>query len=171
LRLGSGEKVFLSGSADGSGKLEIFKLKKGDAEALADLKRRGEYVEEPPAETGGTIRLAAGAETKEVPAEYFYRDCPFEEILARGASLFSAVNGFPDLTPDEQPSGKVQPSGIPAADKARFSVVYLSLSLPVSPLARDDNAVDSMSAKMLPVFLRFDGLPRRSNLSCSRRLP
>ena len=148
LRLESGEKVFLSGSADGSGTLEIYKLKKGDADVLADLKSRGEYVQEPPADTAGTIRLAAGAETKEVPAGYFYRDCPYEEILSRGASLFSAVNGFPDLAPDEQASGKVQPSGIPAApavpaaDKARFSVVYLSLSLPVSPLARDDNAVD-----------------------------
>ncbi|MDH4272795.1 MAG: hypothetical protein OEW18_12565, partial [Candidatus Aminicenantes bacterium] len=135
LRLESGEKVFLSGSADGSGRLEIYKLMKSDAEALDELKSRGDYVQERPAETGGTVRLAANIGPKDVPAEYFYRDGPYEEILARGASLFSAVDGFPDLNPEEQASGKDLASGIPAApaippvDKASFTIVYLPRSL------------------------------------------
>jgi hypothetical protein len=138
MRLESGEKVFISGAADGSGRLEIHKLKKSDAEGLEELKSRGDYARKPPAETGAMIRLGTGAEAKDVPAEYFYRDCPYEEILARGAALFSVITGFPGLGPEEWPPGEnrePETEGaptIPAAGESTFSVVYLPRSSPAS---------------------------------------
>jgi tetratricopeptide (TPR) repeat protein len=163
MRLESGEKVFISGSADGSGRLEIHKLKKDDAVALDELRRRGDYVRKPPAETTPVIRLGTGADAKDVPAEYFYRDCPYEEMLARGAGLFSVVTGFPDLSPDELLSGKSQPPeiaeapAVPQTNQARFNVVYLPRGLPASgPPRIEDGAALPVSGAQVGRIL--DGL-------------
>lgn len=37
----------------------------------------------------------------DVPREYLARDCPYEEILARGPRLFTVFDGFPDLGEEE----------------------------------------------------------------------
>jgi hypothetical protein len=127
LRLESGEKVFLAGSPNGTGQLEISKLKKGYSETLDELKSRGEYVQKPPAEANGMIRLPVGAEVKGVSSEYFYRACPYEEIMARGASLFSIVNGFPGLEIEINDSGKDErhEAWTAPAAKPEFMVVRL----------------------------------------------
>jgi hypothetical protein len=52
--------------------------------------------------------------TKLIPPEVYFRDCPYERILARGASLFTAVRGFPEFVrpPVEE---RAFPTALPAS--------------------------------------------------------
>lgn len=91
----SGEKVFLSPAASGSGKSELYLLSRDEAQELKKLEKAGALKNPPGFGPGSFIELKLGTGQTEVPAQYYYRPCPFAEIMARGALNFSIIKGFP----------------------------------------------------------------------------
>ncbi|HAV41933.1 MAG TPA: hypothetical protein DCW97_05945 [Acidobacteria bacterium] len=91
----SGEKVFLSPAASGSGKSELYLLSRDEAQELKKLEKAGALKNPPSFGPGHFIELRLGSGQTEVPAQYYYRPCPYEEIMAKGALNFSIIKGFP----------------------------------------------------------------------------
>lgn len=95
------------------------------------MKESGELIERPAKISRETLLLPVGEKGVEVSAEYFYRSCPHEKIIARGASLFSIVKGFPNLKLKRKeasvPSRK-SPAGVdkdwPKSTEGTFLVIY-----------------------------------------------
>lgn len=97
LAIRSGEKIFLSPSASGGGKSELYILSRKEAQELKKLEERGALKKSPGFGPGHLIDLLIGARIAQVPAQYYYRACPYEQIMARGAMNFSIVKGFPSF--------------------------------------------------------------------------
>jgi hypothetical protein len=91
----SGEKVFLSPSASGSGKSELYLLSREEVQELKKLEKAGALKNPPGFGPGHFIELRLESGQTEVPAQYYYRPCPYEEIMAKGALIFSIIKGFP----------------------------------------------------------------------------
>ena len=94
----TGDRVFLQPAASQEGQVELYVLEADTSQELeafqkADRLRYTPRVIGP----GQIIKLNVSGHYAEVPAEYYYRRCRFEEILARGAYLFSIVRGFPKI--------------------------------------------------------------------------
>lgn len=113
LELNSGDRIFLEPSLMGENKYEVFVLRKDIALALEGMKEAGLIKEKPAFITKETIQLVVQDEKVEIPAEYFYRPCPYEKIMARGAGLFTAVKGFDRLKAIDRVSGSA-----PVSDRA-----------------------------------------------------
>ncbi|NMC65164.1 MAG: hypothetical protein GYA53_03385 [Acidobacteria bacterium] len=91
----SGEKVFLSPAASGNGKSELYLLSRDEAQELKKLEKAGALKNPPGFGPGSFIELKLGTGQTEVPAQYYYRPCPYEEIMAKGSLNFSIIKGFP----------------------------------------------------------------------------
>ena len=91
----SGERVFLSPSPSGSGKSELYILGQEEARELERLEKAGALKNPPGYGVGRIIDLKVGDRMMEVPAQYYFRSCPYEQILAKGALNFSIIKGFP----------------------------------------------------------------------------
>ncbi len=143
---------------DGQGSLFAFEDAETGRSRLYRLpghdRRRLELLREPRdgADAGGpgsaarrdVIVAVPGGKPVEVPAEYYFRDAPYERILAVGAGLFYAVRGFPELgTPrsNENPDGRPpapRPQTPPDAtslrpsSKAGFEVRLVTAAKPIS---------------------------------------
>jgi hypothetical protein len=121
VRLKSGETAFSSRGADASDGFFFSKLDKS-REAQIKRLRGNENLEKAAAgQFGDQVRVKAASYSRtgmrSIPAEVYFRKCPYERILARGASLFSIVRGFPALGMSPRP----QSAGMPktADGKAR----------------------------------------------------
>lgn len=67
-----------------------------------------------------------------IPSEYYFHNSPYEQIVTKGAKLFFAAEGFPDLgSPDKKPIRKIkdqkQKKQTLQAENSRegFQVIYL----------------------------------------------
>jgi hypothetical protein len=91
----SGERVFLSPSPSGSGRSELYILGQEEVRELERLEKAGALKNPPGYGVGHIIDLKIGDRMMEVPAQYYFRSCPYEQILAKGALNFSIIKGFP----------------------------------------------------------------------------
>jgi hypothetical protein len=85
------------GFSDNSGPV-YYKINKGSERQLKFLRRLERYEKEGIPVLAGMVTVTSEGGQKDVPAEYYFRDCPYDQILARGASLFYAISGFPSLS-------------------------------------------------------------------------
>jgi hypothetical protein len=65
---------------------------------------------------------------KYIPIEYYFRESPFEEILAQGTSLFYIIRGFPVVNVEDEKIEPAEPEDKqPAIHQEKgFSVIYLT---------------------------------------------
>lgn len=91
----SGERVFLSPSPSGGGRSELYILGQEEVRELERLEKAGALKNPPGYGVGRIIDLKVGDRMMEVPAQYYFRSCPYEQILAKGALNFSIIKGFP----------------------------------------------------------------------------
>ena len=94
-KIHSGERVFLSPSPSGGGKSELYILGQEEVIELERLEKAGALKNPPGYGVGRIIDLKVGDRMMEVPAQYYFRSCPYEQILAKGALNFSIIKGFP----------------------------------------------------------------------------
>jgi len=88
------------------------------------------------------LLLPVGEKGVEVPTDYYYRSCPYEKIMARGAKLFSLVKGFPEgitLGGETEAAARKSPAGAenkitnPAASGTFLVIYYGELDLEKKP--------------------------------------
>lgn len=93
LSLRSGSKFFASGpyAPGGTG---LYKISPELSRRLAALRSSEKYERDQTLVRGGYVRVAAAAGYKDVPAGYYFRDCPYEEMMTVGANLFYLQTGF-----------------------------------------------------------------------------
>jgi hypothetical protein len=101
--LESGKKVLPSISTRGKQKTKLNVLPKPTIKDLQSLQKFPSrdldyYV------SRGNVWVRSPAGTKIVPSQYFFRESPYEQILAQGIHLFYVVDGFPVLE-EKAPSG------------------------------------------------------------------
>ena len=96
--LDSGTKLFKAPPAPGKNEIKFNVLEKEKSEAFNKLPDRITAEKEDFIYSGQRVRIdLLGGGFKIVPEGYFFRDSPFEEILAQGADLFYIVTGFPSI--------------------------------------------------------------------------
>jgi hypothetical protein len=66
---------------------------------------------------GDKVRITTRAYDRLVPAAYFFRECPYKEILAAGADLFYIIRGFPDFGGDEAQIPQLDDLSLDTANK------------------------------------------------------
>jgi hypothetical protein len=113
----SARNVFYSPGrfSDASGPV-YYKINKGSERQLKLLRRLERYEKQGTPLLAGMVTVTSEGGKKDVPAEYYFRDCPYDQILARGASLFFAISDFPSLgeeTPASPARQKVEESVSP----------------------------------------------------------
>ncbi len=106
-------------------------------------KKRSDAIESLTLPAGEAKDLSAGVglpneegRPLSVPAEYFYRDSPYAQIVAAGAGLFYVIKGFPELpsagpqdgrdgvSPRSDPAGR-RPKATPESALPVFTVVLM----------------------------------------------
>ena len=75
----------------------FYKIEKRSESQVQFLRRNEKFEKEGTPVLAGMVTVMTTAGKKDVPAEYFFRDCPYDKILARGTGLFYAIEGFPHL--------------------------------------------------------------------------
>ncbi len=75
----------------------FYKIDKQSESQIQFLRRNEKYEKAGTPIQAGMVTVMTTAGKKDVPAEYFFRDCPYEKILARGTGLFYGIEGFPHL--------------------------------------------------------------------------
>jgi hypothetical protein len=122
----TGDRVFLQPAASQEGQVELYVLEADTSQEVeafqkADRLRYTPRIIGP----GQIIKLNVSGHYAEVPAEYYYRRCPFEEILARGAYLFSIVRGFPKIGLEKTSLEKLKrPQPPQLFPQGEFQVIY-----------------------------------------------
>jgi hypothetical protein len=97
LALDSGKKVIPSVPIPGKQDTKLNVLPKPNRADLQSLQRfpsRGIDYDR----VSDYVRVNSPAGIKIVPAQYFFRESPYEQILAQGAHLFHIAEGFPSIT-------------------------------------------------------------------------
>jgi hypothetical protein len=75
----------------------FYKMDKRSESQIQFFRRKERYEKDGTPVQVGMVTIMTTSGKKDVPAEYFFRECPYERILARGAGLFYASEGFPHL--------------------------------------------------------------------------
>jgi len=88
---------------------------------------------------GGRVEVQTEEGVKFIPQPYYFRESPYEQILAQGASLFFIFRGFPQIDPAssfKEKSGENQDDDFVKGLSPDFQVVYLyeSVSSPSQTL-------------------------------------
>ena len=81
----------------------FYKIGKRSESQIQFFRRNEKYEKQGTPILAGMVTVMTNVGKKDVPAEYYFRDCPYNEILARGAGLFYAIEGFPLLTGEGPP--------------------------------------------------------------------
>jgi hypothetical protein len=103
--LSSGGRIYTPGRFAGDRSPAIYKLPREYENQIRWLRRLETYEKEWTVVVGNMVKIKDEADAiNYLPSEYYFRDCPYDEILARGAGLFYAVEGFPDLREEEDSS-------------------------------------------------------------------
>ncbi|MFQ6119518.1 MAG: hypothetical protein ACE5KE_06500, partial [Methanosarcinales archaeon] len=93
--LSSGDKVFSGEPLPGIEKPIFYVLPREKKERIEYFRRFEDLEKEFVDIFRDQVKVKIGAGFKYVPIEYYFRDSPYEEILARGADLFFVLKGFP----------------------------------------------------------------------------
>jgi hypothetical protein len=152
IRLPSGDKAFTEKGGDSEtgfefhtidreDEVQVERLSRGRDKEKEDLPASVDYVSIPTQYPG-----SKGA--KMIPPEVYFRECPYERILARGSSLFTAVRGFPEFVKPTIVDRAVRnaPKAVVKSvrrENADLLTVLLIVSAPVFEFADADAAVNS----------------------------
>jgi hypothetical protein len=91
---------FIAQAASGNA-YEVDKIDRSTLEEMARIAANVEGTQDGARSAEAADTALAMAGPADVPREYLVRDCPYAEILARGARLFTVFDGFPDLEDEE----------------------------------------------------------------------
>jgi hypothetical protein len=80
-----------------SGGPALFRIDPSISRRLAMLRYQEKFERAATEVRGGYVRVDGGSGIRDIPSDYFFRDCPYEEMAAVGAGLFAFVSGFPDI--------------------------------------------------------------------------
>jgi hypothetical protein len=123
-QLSSGRKYFVDKSLGDGGGASVDILDNSDGAKLRRLRQPENYLKEAAPTFGDYVKVKPnwkGKALDSVPQEYFFRECPYEQILAKGAFLFAIVKGFPEsLGESEHVTGASRPH---KADRGESSTV------------------------------------------------
>lgn len=98
MQLSSGTKLFKAPQFPGKNQIKFYALEKEKSEAFNKLSDKITATKEDFFNSGQRVIInLKGGDSKTVPASYFFRESPYEEILAQGADLFYIVTGFPNI--------------------------------------------------------------------------
>ena len=98
VELDSGDILFPSHSFPGEQSLSFQMLSKEKIDIIEELKKYSALDKERTVYSSKLVKiLSAETGIRFIPTEYYFREPPYEEILAEGANLFFAVKGFPEL--------------------------------------------------------------------------
>jgi len=160
--LTSGKKIIPSVSAKGKRKTKLNVLEKPTINDLQSLQKFPtedlDYYT-----SRGNVWVRSPAGTKIVPSQYFFRESPYEQILAQGVHLFYIVDGFPVL--QEKQAADVHYVDMQSENlfqekaKMGFQVVLLSglsgSAEPMFPEAQEDREVLEISPTFEEHFSKF----------------
>jgi len=97
-KLDSGDKAFLSYRSQGEQSISFQMLSKEKIDIIEELKKYSALDKRRTVYSSKLVKiLSAETGIRFIPTEYYFREPPYEEILAEGANLFFAVKGFPEL--------------------------------------------------------------------------
>ncbi len=102
VELESGDKVFPGSPSAESGGLQFETLPKAEQETLQRLKRWEEMERNNVTIQGGKVIIESENGLKYIPTDYYFRESPYEAILAQGPGLFYILSGFPLIKLDEE---------------------------------------------------------------------
>ncbi len=106
--LDSGTKLFKAPRAPGKKEIKFNVLEKNKLEAFNKLSDRITDAKENFIYSGQRVRInILGGGFRIVPEGYFFRDSPYEELLALGADLFYVVTGFPSIYKKAEQTKKI----------------------------------------------------------------
>jgi hypothetical protein len=129
IRLTSGEKAFYAPRVDGSREIEFYTLDRSREARIRRLRQTKDSDKDSASLFSDLVGVKAANYTRtgfrSVPAEVYYRECPFERILARGAGLFSIIKGFPELAAAPRPSNPGLSRGARKPDKPDAAISHL----------------------------------------------
>ena len=150
--LDSGNKIFPFIPETDEWGAELHSLTKKRRETLDFLRRFEDQEKDRTQMARGQVKVETESGIKYIPTEYYFRDSPYEEILAQGASLFYIIRGFPGLdlfstAENSQNPDKENPGQFHAQD-AR--VIY------VTDLTRPDSGIEEFTDKNRE-FFEFEG--------------
>jgi len=94
-KLDSGGKAYLTQSASGNSDIKVNVLSKDTVVRLEKSKKSTPLKENFLLIQGEQVKVNLASGIKYAPAGYFFRECPYEELIARGADLFYIIKGFP----------------------------------------------------------------------------
>jgi hypothetical protein len=103
VRSPDGNKLLRYGSSFGSGS-KYYKLSQESERRLQTFKITDQHDQHNV--VSGNINVKTENGLINVPADYFYRHIPYEQILAIGARLYYFVEGFPVLEPPKEKSSE-----------------------------------------------------------------
>jgi hypothetical protein len=104
IRLADGDIILRLG-ANRDGRPKLYRLPAMAAKRLESLRSAGDQEEGSREVLGGKVEVRTERGFARVPEEYYFRECPFEQMIALGGSVFYAISGFPRLeTPDDRNS-------------------------------------------------------------------
>jgi hypothetical protein len=135
LGLSDGERAYSRGRFAGPESPAFSKADKSSQRRLRFLRRFEKSEKEGTPVVAGTVRVTSEFGERHVPSEYYFRECPYEEILARGESLFCVVSGFPDLggKPGPEPLSRPGLDLAPAPLNKADLVIYILKSSELKP--------------------------------------
>jgi len=135
IRLDSGGTIYSSKNySDGS--TNFFYLPQQDINALKRLRRFEDMERTQMHVRGKRVKVDTEEGVKFIPEEYYFRESPYEDILAQGAELFFITRGFPSLgesSPFEGRNGKRVMDSFSKGLSPNFQVVYLYEDLSTLP--------------------------------------
>jgi hypothetical protein len=146
--LSSGGRIYTPGRFAGGRSPAIYKLPREYENQIRWLRRFESYEKDWTVVVGNMVKIRDEADTiNYLPSEYYFRDCPYDDMLARGAGLFYVVEGFPDLREEEDSSKRNEQLQLERARPQVFKdslVVYIIqtseaaalLQAPPKPLSR-----------------------------------
>ncbi|MBC7361912.1 MAG: hypothetical protein H5U06_06490 [Candidatus Aminicenantes bacterium] len=151
----SGEKIYLSPSASDEGKFELYKLDSSTYRQLKNFQQSGGFQSSPKVGPGQIVKLKTKTQFAEVPAEYYYRTSPYEEIMAKGSMNFSIVKGFAPMA--EEKTEEKNEEKLPETQaeeifpQSGFKVIYYGqLKLPEPKISASESKIDKNRIFNLP---------------------
>lgn len=97
IELSSGSKVYVSDSTLEDKAMDFYRISKERRDKIKYFTRHEDLEKERKKIVRNHVLLKTETGIKFIPSEYYFRDSPYEQILAIGARLFYVVKGFPDL--------------------------------------------------------------------------
>jgi len=120
IELDSGGMLFTEPSGDDENPLMFHSLPKTKRDRIAALRRNENRERERASIFRDSVRIKTAAGIKDIPLEYYFREPPYEQILAQGASMFYIIQGFPDFEPPKLPPIDLMPT-----ESDRFNLILI----------------------------------------------